>query len=231
MVNWSRNIGEYVNRGQVLPFAHLPHYEQKASLDPKASFADNKRRWFVNNLIIYYSPIKGSFTEKIALRLKEIFETKKEVVVLRDLKDINFNPVISEDEINMSKEGDYLEDVLIEQRMINEADNIFLIYPLYQLAMPAVMKGYIDRVLTQGFSYSYKEDGGVVPHMKGKRISLFSPMAAPMGYALETGNIQAMNHIARNTFEFRGFEIRSVQYFDCNDRDKQLDDLEEKLLS
>ncbi|NUO09411.1 MAG: NAD(P)H-dependent oxidoreductase [Candidatus Brocadia sp.] len=114
---------------------------------------------------------------------------------------------------------------------ISEVDNICLVYPLYQLAMPAVMKGYIDRVLTQGFSYSYKEDGGVVPHMKGKRISLFSPMGASMEYATETGNIQAINHIVKNTFEFRGFEIKTIQYFDCNNRDKQLDDLEEKLMS
>ncbi|MDN3513196.1 MAG: NAD(P)H-dependent oxidoreductase [Candidatus Brocadia sp.] len=174
------------------------------------------------------------------LLLKSYFQikvtVKESVATVKFYTDIIIEIIIFLLRNKLSKSYNYQNIYNNEYRFenpqnISEVDNICLVYPLYQLAMPAVMKGYIDRVLTQGFSYSYKEDGGVIPHMKGKRISLFSPMGASMEYAIETGNIQAINHIVKNTFEFRGFEIKTIQYFDCNNRDKQLDDLEEKLMS
>jgi NAD(P)H dehydrogenase (quinone) len=170
--------------------------------------------------------LKDSYTEKIALRLQSILLRNNNEVVMRDLKSLNFDPVTSQKEIELSKEGKYLDDVLVEQGYISESNHIFLVYPIYQLAMPAVMKGYIDRVLTQGFSYGFKEDGTVVPHMKGKEISFFSPMGATLKYATEMGNIQAMNHIIKNTFGFRGFEIKTIQYFENENRDQQLMNLE-----
>jgi NAD(P)H dehydrogenase (quinone) len=180
-------------------------------------------------LIVFYSPVKDSFTEKIALRLQTILERNKNEVVMRGLKSLHFNPVTSQEEIDLSKEGKYLDDVLIEQRYISEANHIFLVYPIYQLAMPAVMKGYVDRVFTQGFSYSFRDDGTVVPHMGGKQISFFSPMGATLKYATEMGNIQAMNHIIKNTFGFRGFEIKAIHYFDNDDRGEQLNNFEKLL--
>lgn len=179
----------------------------------------------MRNLIIHYSPFNDSYTEKIAVRLKELFEGKNESVVTRDLRKINFNPVITEQEIKGSAEGIYSEDVRVEQSMIADADNICMVFPVYQLAMPAVMKGYVDRVLVQGFSYIFGKDGEVIPLMKGKKISIFSPMGATLEYMTEKGHVKAMNHIIRNTFEFRGFEIGIISYFDYQDRDGYLEEL------
>jgi hypothetical protein len=65
--------------------------------------------------------------------------------------------------------------------------------------------------------------------MGGKQISFFSPMGATLKYATEMGNIQAMNHIIKNTFGFRGFEIKAIHFFDNDDRGEQLNNFEKLL--
>lgn len=180
----------------------------------------------MNHLIVFYSPLEDSFTRKIAIKLSNILLEKKYSVVIRDLRGLGFNPVTTEEEIKLSKDGKYLEDVLLEQDFIRNAEELHLVYPIYQLAMPSVMKGYIDRVFTQGFSYSYDENWNVIPHMVGKSISIYSPMGASMEYAASEGNIGVMDHIIKQTFGFRGFGIKRIKYFDANERDEKLDKLD-----
>lgn len=181
------------------------------------------------NLIVFYSPIDNSFTKQIANRLNFVFQNKNEKVMYRDLKKLNFNPILSEDEILMSKNSQYAKDVLIEQEFIKNSSDIYLIFPLYQLAMPSVMKGYIDRVLTQGFSYAYDENYNVIPYMNGKNISILSVMGATFDYAKSNGNIDAMNHIIKQIFSFRGFNIDTILYFGSDNRQGQLIELEDRL--
>lgn len=51
-------------------------------------------------------------------------------------------------------------DVAQAQSDIRMADVLTLVYPLWWMSMPAIMKGYIDRVFARGFAYEV--DNGVV---------------------------------------------------------------------
>lgn len=72
-------------------------------------------------------------------------------MVVRDLYAINFQPVISSSEVI----GGIGEDVVREQEFLQWAEVITLIYPIWWTGMPAIMKGYIDRVFSYGFAYKY----------------------------------------------------------------------------
>lgn len=50
------------------------------------------------------------------------------------------------------------DDVRAEQLRVDRADALILIYPVFWWSMPAVMKGWIDRVFTQGWAY-FDESG------------------------------------------------------------------------
>ncbi|MNE71736.1 Glutathione-regulated potassium-efflux system ancillary protein KefF [compost metagenome] len=50
------------------------------------------------------------------------------------------------------------DDVVAEQARIDRADALILIYPVFWWSMPSVMKGWIDRVFTQGWAY-FDESG------------------------------------------------------------------------
>ena len=179
-----------------------------------------------NNLIICCSPISDSCSNKIKNGLIDILKKRDENVEVRDLYALQFDPVITENDISSAFQGKYREDVMKEQEYLKNADNVFLIFPIYSSSMPALMKGYIDRVLSQNFAYSYNSDGSINKLMTGKTISTFSPMGAALKYYEESGVKSAMDAIFSATFLFRGFEISSINYFGSDNREKMLSELE-----
>lgn len=50
-------------------------------------------------------------------------------------------------------------DVLAEQARIDRADRLVLVYPVYWWSFPALLKGWVDRVFTNGWAYGYGESG------------------------------------------------------------------------
>lgn len=49
-------------------------------------------------------------------------------------------------------------DVLAEQARIDRADALVLVYPVFWWSMPALLKGWVDRVFSNGWAYDF--DGG-----------------------------------------------------------------------
>lgn len=56
--------------------------------------------------------------------------------------------------------GRLAADVAEQQRHVREADAIVLLFPLWWFGMPAALKGWVDRVFTQGFAYGVKDAQG-----------------------------------------------------------------------
>ncbi|XP_062985829.1 ribosyldihydronicotinamide dehydrogenase [quinone] [Elgaria multicarinata webbii] len=53
------------------------------------------------------------------------------------------------------KNGCLSEDLIEEQRKVKEADLVIFQFPLYWFSVPAIMKGWLDRVLVQGFAHDF----------------------------------------------------------------------------
>ena len=154
---------------------------------------------------------------------------RNENVEIRDLYALKFNPVITENDIFSASQGKYDDDIKIEQEYLKNTDNVILIFPIYSSSMPALMKGYIDRVLSQNFAYSYNNDGSINKLMKGKTISTFSPMGATLEYYEKSGIKSAMDAVFSGTFLFRGFEVLGIHYLGSENREKLLSELENKI--
>ena len=183
----------------------------------------------MQHLIIKCSPLDESFTEKLASTTEELYKNLGDLVLVKDLYNSNFNPVISKEDILGHKDGIYSNEVRHEQELIKWADNLVFIYPLYQLAMPALLKGYIDKVFVQNFAYKYNIDGSIIKLLEGKRASYLLPMGASYEKAKKSGNIDAMNLILKNTIEFRGIKTSAIYYFGPEQRDFTNDELKLKL--
>jgi NAD(P)H dehydrogenase (quinone) len=67
-------------------------------------------------------------------------------------------------------------DVETEQKKIFAADAVILLFPLWWFGMPAILKGWIDRVYAYGFAYGYKDAGNAYRYgdgmLTGKRAML-----------------------------------------------------------
>lgn len=103
----------------------------------------------MNHLIIYAHPSSASFSNAILEKIKECSRKKECKTEVRDLYSIGFDPILRAADFEGLCEGNIPEDIKREQDYIGWADLITFIYPIWWTGMPAILKGYIDRV----FSY------------------------------------------------------------------------------
>ena len=138
----------------------------------------------MNVLIVHAHPEPQSFTTALKdLAVSELTNAGHQVVV-SDLYAMNFNPVASAEDFAERKNPDYLvyaleqrlgyenktiaADILEEVEKVIHADLIILNFPLFWFSVPAILKGWIDRVLVSGVTYGGKrfyDQGG----LKGKK--------------------------------------------------------------
>ncbi|XP_057411390.1 ribosyldihydronicotinamide dehydrogenase [quinone] isoform X4 [Balaenoptera acutorostrata] len=60
------------------------------------------------------------------------------------------------------KKRSLTSDIIAEQKKVQEADLVMFQFPLYWFSVPAVLKGWMDRVLCQGFAFDlpgFYDDG------------------------------------------------------------------------
>ena len=110
----------------------------------------------MNVLVILAHPQPGSFNHSLAAAVLKVFETAGHVVVFHDLCAERFDPYLPGPEIPQDAP---LEPWL--QRHCDElaaADGIVIIHPNWWGQPPAILKGWIDRVIRPGVAYEF-EDG------------------------------------------------------------------------
>ena len=67
---------------------------------------------------------------------------------------------------------DYVIDVAAEQAALTAADLVVWLHPLQWYSMPALMKLWLDEVLTHGWAYGHSPDGQATQGLKDKDVWL-----------------------------------------------------------
>jgi len=124
-------------------------------------------------LIIYAHPDIESHAritlQELESRLKEL---KKDYEVI-DLYKIKFDPALSAHEMTNRNPEEANEQVKEFQQKITAAKILIFIYPVWWNGMPAMMKGFIDRVFSSGFAFKYVNK---IPRrlLKGRKAIVFT---------------------------------------------------------
>ena len=110
--------------------------------------------------IVYCHPSEDSFTSHVRDSfIKGIVDSGNDYII-SDLYKMNFKTDMSEKEYlrdsNQRDTPDLEEDVLVEQKKINDCDAIVFIYPVFWTEAPAKLVGWFDRVCSYGFAYGNK---------------------------------------------------------------------------
>ena len=156
------------------------------------------------HLIIYAHPNPESFNQAVLQKVVEASEGHK--VIIRDLNAENFPPVLKWQECINTFSKQYEEDVQAEQALWKEADLITFVYPLWWMGFPAILKGYIDRILTHGFAYQTGKRASI-GLLKGKKIQQFVTMGNTNEKYEQKGFLQSLDHTLGNgLFNFCGIE-------------------------
>ncbi len=122
----------------------------------------------VNVLTVIAHPNPDSFNYAIVERVEAGLKSAGHEVRRRDLYHPLFDPVLGADELAALQQGEVCAAVREEQALLDWAEALVFVYPLWWLDRPAVLKGWCDRVLTHGFAFSYDENGvrGLLPQKR-----------------------------------------------------------------
>lgn len=151
-------------------------------------------------LAITSNPEPQSLTNAVGRALLEGARIGGAQTEFLDLYEIGFNPVyLQEDREHYLGRAQVPQDVAKIQDSLVQADVISLIFPVYWYTMPAMMKGFFDRVICRGFAYfSSGEPGALV----GKKIRVIMLTGGSQEWYESDGIGQALeNQIQKQTFE------------------------------
>ncbi|MEI5994531.1 NAD(P)H-dependent oxidoreductase [Candidatus Enterococcus mansonii] len=109
----------------------------------------------MNVLIIYAYPNVTGYTHAILTSIQEGTKQKNTVDII-DLYKENFDPVLVFNETKKRRNMKFEEETAIYREKILWADHIIFIFPIWWGGMPAILKGFIDKVFSKGFAYDYK---------------------------------------------------------------------------
>ncbi len=169
----------------------------------------------MKHVVVVAHPAAESFTMALTRTYTAELEQLGHSQRTYDLYRMGFNPVLAAQELlPITTDRSASPDVMKAQNDIRAAAAVTLIYPLWWMSMPAMMKGYIDRVFARGFAYESHE-GIVRGLLTGKKAILMTVSGAPLPLLVKSGNWSAVQvlqdtHILRST----GFELLEHLHFD-----------------
>lgn len=101
----------------------------------------------MNILVINGHPDKKSFSAAIFNKVIDNLDNEKHEIETLNLAEMKFDPVL-----RFGYRERMVEDTEItrSQELIQWADHLIFIYPIWWSSMPSLMKGWIDRVFTPG---------------------------------------------------------------------------------
>jgi NAD(P)H dehydrogenase (quinone) len=168
----------------------------------------------MNHLIVVAHPVEDSLTMGLMRAYEAELGKLGHNHRTYDLYRMGFDPVLTaRDLAQVDVDHPAPADVVQAQEDIRAADVLTVIYPIWWMAMPAIMKGYIDRVFARGFAYE-SLDGVVHGLLSGKKAVLITISGAPLSVLVGNGRWDAAQ-VLQDTHIFRstGFELLEHLHF------------------
>ncbi|XP_040265512.1 NAD(P)H dehydrogenase [quinone] 1-like isoform X1 [Bufo bufo] len=142
-------------------------------------------------LIVFAHQERTSFNYAMMEAAQAALKKNGWTVLVSDLYEMKFNAILSRDDITGSpqdpshfkyaaeaqtawKEGRLSKDIVEEQKKVEKADLVIFQFPLYWFGLPAIMKGWVERVFCVGFAFSFQRKYSEASFKNKKAILSFT---------------------------------------------------------
>ncbi|MEE9913168.1 MAG: NAD(P)H-dependent oxidoreductase [Deltaproteobacteria bacterium] len=105
--------------------------------------------------VILAHPDPLSFNHAIAYKVLEVLKLKDHDVFFHDLYKEKFDPLLTR--IEIAKDADLPAAIRQQCEEISQADGIVIVHPNWWGQPPAMLKGWVDRVIRPGVAYEFLE--------------------------------------------------------------------------
>jgi len=128
-------------------------------------------------LLILGHPRKDSFCGALAAVYAKGAQTSGAEIRFLPLSDLRFNLNVTFPE---PQHQEYEADLIKAQQDIQWADHLVFVYPIWWGMMPALLKGFLDRVFVPGFAFYEKAEGDYQQLLANKTAQLIITMDTPL---------------------------------------------------
>ena len=174
----------------------------------------------MKSTIILASNNEKSFSKEIVNKLIDKLTQNKVPYEVIDLYKDNFNPVMTAKQEQLYSKGE-TDDELVKkyQKHLKESDEIILVFPLWFNNVPAILKGFFDKVFLKEFAFTEENNKpkGLLNNIKSGSNS---------EYLIEGLNNPIETVVVKGTLGICGIE--NVEYINMNVENKDKYDLIEK---
>ncbi len=123
-------------------------------------------------LVIHAHPVDTSFGAALSRQVRTTLEGRGHEVRVLDLYRMGFDPVLSPDE-HLAYETAGPHRAALDEHIdaIKAAEGLIFVYPTWWYGLPAILKGWLDRVWLPEVSFSLpNDDGPIRPLMQNIRL-------------------------------------------------------------
>ena len=161
-------------------------------------------------LIVVSHPDPKSLTHAVAHAFAEgVARSGNHTTEIADIAAEGFQPAFNQaDRSAYFLQQPLPSDIVREQARIDRADALVLVYPVYWWSFPGQLKGWIDRVFSNGWAYDEAPDGTLGQRLGRLAVHLIGIGGADGGTYARHGYDQAMRtQIDHGIFGFCGARV------------------------
>jgi NAD(P)H dehydrogenase (quinone) len=128
-----------------------------------------------NVLIVYCHPYRWSFTHSVLDAVVRGVRAAGDKAQVCDLYADGFDPVMRAEELKIYSTGEYVDPLVgwyVEQ--LQRANRLVLIAPVWWNDIPAMLRGWFDKVMLSGYAWTPGPDGLVGKLQNIRRVDLYS---------------------------------------------------------
>ncbi len=177
-------------------------------------------------LVIYAHPKTMGHCSVLLEEVVRLLKGKKTEYELIDLYAIKYDPILHEGEHYTAGGRDITDQNKDFQQKITEAERLIFIYPIWWNSMPAILKGWLDRVLTSHFAFKFTPRGIPIKLLKERKALLFITGGTQRILAWIFLRDRAAKIMAKDTLGFCGIKTSVCQFGGCT---KLTDERAEKM--
>lgn len=162
-------------------------------------------------LMILGTPKSDSFCHAIAEAYTSGARGKGHVVRQLRLADLQFDPILRE---GYGQSQALEPDLLEAQRHIHWAEHLVFVYPVWWGGVPALLKGFFDRIFLPGFAFKYRNRSQLWDKLLvGRTADLLVTLDTPPWYFRWIYGAPAHRQMVRTTLGFCGIKTRRLAEF------------------
>lgn len=172
-------------------------------------------------LIVMAHPSRTSLTRSVSEAIVDALAVHGIESEIADLAAEGFDPVFGPaDRAAFTGDGPTPDDVRAEQERIDGVDHLVLVYPVYWWSMPALLKGWIDRVFISGWAFDADAEQGLVKKLGRLKVHLIALGGADAATYAKRGYREAMRaQIDQGIFGYCGATVATSALFTADQAD------------